>query len=74
MTIGRNVDVLRYVVLTMKACLFFVLAYSAAVGLDSDRTIAQLAHTACKATVLMRPPVGVLLLEGHSVSEMQYRK
>jgi signal transduction histidine kinase/ligand-binding sensor domain-containing protein len=36
----------NYVVRTLEVCLFFVLACSAAVALDSDRTIAQFAHTA----------------------------
>src|SRR5215469_7739840 len=35
----------NYAVLTLEACLFLALACSAAAGLDSDRTIAQFAHT-----------------------------
>jgi|HubBroStandDraft_4_1064222.scaffolds.fasta_scaffold05501_3 PAS domain S-box-containing protein len=36
----------RYVVRTLEVCLFLALAYSCAAALDSDRTIAQFAHTA----------------------------
>src|SRR6266481_1253802 len=36
----------RYVVRTLEVCLFLALACSCAAAFDSDRTIAQFAHTA----------------------------
>jgi signal transduction histidine kinase/ligand-binding sensor domain-containing protein len=45
-TRGRRVDGLRCVVRTLVVCLLLALACSRAAALDSDRTIAQCAHTA----------------------------
>jgi len=45
-TRGRTVIGPRYVVRTLEVCLFLALACSCAAAFDSDRTIAQFAHTA----------------------------
>jgi len=45
-TRGRTVVGPRYVVRTLKVCLFLALACSYSAAFDSDRTIAQFAHTA----------------------------
>src|SRR6201998_4240406 len=67
-----SVAVPRYIVRTLGVCLFFALACSCAAALDSDRTIAQFAHTAwgpkegapSPVTALAQTPDGYLWLGG----------
>jgi len=67
-----SVAVPRYIVRTLGVCLFFALACSCAAALDSDRTIAQFAHTAwgpkegapSPVTALAQTPDGYLWVGG----------